>query len=71
MRIERRCRDPGDLVFAFPVFVTYNLNAAGLDIRSHVVNTGEEILPACNGGHPALNCPLLPGQPLFSGVFPG
>ncbi|MGY8662700.1 aldose 1-epimerase family protein [Bradyrhizobium sp. UFLA05-109] len=47
--------------FAFRLVVTYSLDAAGLEVRFQVVNTGGEMLPASVGGHPAFNWPLAPG----------
>jgi len=47
--------------FAFRLVVTYSLDAEGLDTTFEIVNTGDEVLPASLGGHPAFNWPLLPG----------
>ncbi|UVO27526.1 aldose 1-epimerase family protein [Bradyrhizobium arachidis] len=47
--------------FAFRLMVMYSLDAAGLDVAFAIVNTGDEILPASLGGHPAFNWPLQPG----------
>jgi galactose mutarotase-like enzyme len=47
--------------FAFRLAVTYTVNKADLDVTYEVTNTGEEMLPASIGGHPAFNWPLLPG----------
>ena len=47
--------------FAFQVVVTYALQHADLDVMLEIANTGEEILPASIGAHPAFNWPLLPG----------
>jgi galactose mutarotase-like enzyme len=49
--------------FAFRLAVTYAVDDAHLDVRFEVTNTGDEILPASLGGHPAFNWPLLPGLP--------
>ena len=49
--------------FPFRLEVHYSLDRAGLEIRFQVVNTGEDMLPASLGGHPAFNWPLLPGEP--------
>ncbi|GLR91085.1 aldose 1-epimerase family protein [Bradyrhizobium iriomotense] len=48
--------------FAFRLVVTYSLDQAGLEVQLQVVNTGEEVLPASLGGHPAFNWPLVPGE---------
>ena len=34
---------------------------AELDVALEVTNTGDEVLPASIGAHPAFNWPLLPG----------
>ncbi len=47
--------------FAFRLAVTYTVDRADLDVTYEVTNTGEEMLPASIGGHPAFNWPLLPG----------
>jgi galactose mutarotase-like enzyme len=47
--------------FAFRLVVTYALQHADLDVTLEIANTGEEILPASIGAHPAFNWPLLPG----------
>jgi galactose mutarotase-like enzyme len=47
--------------FAFRLEVAYSLKDANLDINLAVTNTGNEVLPASIGGHPAFNWPLLPG----------
>jgi galactose mutarotase-like enzyme len=49
--------------FAFRLSVTYAVNDAHLGVRFEITNTGDEILPASLGGHPAFNWPLLPGLP--------
>jgi galactose mutarotase-like enzyme len=54
---ETRQRYP----FAFRLAVTYALQQADLDVTLEIANTGEEILPASIGAHPAFNWPLLPG----------
>jgi galactose mutarotase-like enzyme len=41
--------------------VTYALSKTGLDFIIEVTNTGEEILPASIGAHPAFNWPLRAG----------
>jgi galactose mutarotase-like enzyme len=47
--------------FAFRLTVSYAVSEAGLDVSIEVTNTGEEILPASIGLHPAFNWPLLAG----------
>jgi galactose mutarotase-like enzyme len=47
--------------FAFRLEVTCTVNDADLNITLAVTNTGNEMLPASIGGHPAFNWPLLPG----------
>src|ERR1700743_188792 len=46
---ETRSRYP----FAFRLTVTFSLAASGLEVRLEVTNTGEEMLPASIGAHPA------------------
>jgi galactose mutarotase-like enzyme len=46
--------------FAFQLAVTYTVDGADLHVSYEVTNTGEEMLPASIGGHPAFNWPLLP-----------
>jgi galactose mutarotase-like enzyme len=48
---------------AFRLAVTYAVDDAHLDVVFELTNTGDEILPASLGGHPAFNWPLLPGLP--------
>jgi galactose mutarotase-like enzyme len=47
--------------FAFRLSVAYTLNDADLEIGLGITNTGNEMLPASIGAHPAFNWPLLPG----------
>jgi len=47
--------------FAFRLVVSYRLQAADLDVTLEIANTGEEMLPASIGAHPAFNWPLLEG----------
>src|SRR5580698_2054533 len=47
--------------FAFRLAVTYAVEQAHLDVAFAVTNTGDEMLPASIGAHPAFNWPLLPG----------
>ncbi|MBR0717277.1 aldose 1-epimerase family protein [Bradyrhizobium liaoningense] len=49
--------------FAFRLAVTYSLDERGLDVAFEIANTGEEMLPASLGGHPAFNWPLVPDRP--------
>jgi galactose mutarotase-like enzyme len=46
--------------FAFRLEVTCTVKDADLDIAVAVTNTGNEVLPASIGAHPAFNWPLLP-----------
>jgi galactose mutarotase-like enzyme len=48
-------------LFAFSLSVAYTLNRADLEVALEIANTGEEVLPASIGAHPAFNWPLLPG----------
>ena len=56
---ETRARYP----FAFRLEVTYTAQGADLDTAFEIINTGNEVLPASLGGHPAFNWPLLAGLP--------
>ncbi len=47
--------------FAFRLMVTYALQQSDLEVTVEIANTGEEILPASIGAHPAFNWPLLSG----------
>jgi galactose mutarotase-like enzyme len=47
--------------FAFRLEVACTVKDADLDIALAVTNTGNEMLPASIGAHPAFNWPLLPG----------
>ncbi len=47
--------------FAFRFEVAYAIGADGLSITYTIVNTGDVVLPASMGAHPAFNWPLLPG----------
>ncbi|MER9297346.1 aldose 1-epimerase family protein [Mesorhizobium sp. M0621] len=46
--------------FAFRLAVTYTLERRQLGVIFDITNTGEELLPASIGAHPAFNWPLLP-----------
>jgi galactose mutarotase-like enzyme len=54
---ETRSRYP----FAFRLAVSYTVEQAHLDVAFEVTNSGDEVLPASIGGHPAFNWPLAPG----------
>lgn len=56
---ETRARYP----FAFRLDVTYTVDGADLEVAFDIFNTGEVVLPASLGGHPAFNWPLYPGLP--------
>src|ERR1700726_4959849 len=47
--------------FAFRLAVTYTGKNADLEVALEITNTGDEMLPAAIGAHPAFNWPLLPG----------
>ena len=47
--------------FSFRLAVTYTLERQQLDVSFDITNTGDEMLPASVGAHPAFNWPLLPG----------
>jgi len=49
--------------FAFRLAVHYRLQAAELEVTLEITNTGEEMLPASIGAHPAFNWPLVEGAP--------
>jgi galactose mutarotase-like enzyme len=53
---ETRKRYP----FAFRLVVTFTADGADLGVTFEVTNTGEGMLPASIGAHPAFNWPLLP-----------
>jgi galactose mutarotase-like enzyme len=53
---ETRRRYP----FAFRLAVSFALDGADLDVGFEITNTGNEVLPASIGAHPAFNWPLLP-----------
>lgn len=57
--------------FAFRLAVTFTVDAAHLDVMFEVTNTGDEMLPASAGAHPAFNWPLLPelGKDAYSVTF--
>jgi galactose mutarotase-like enzyme len=47
--------------FAFRLSVAYALKDADLEVGLEITNTGDEVLPASIGAHPAFNWPLLAG----------
>jgi Galactose mutarotase and related enzymes len=47
--------------FAFRLELAYRVEGAALDVECEITNSGEEMLPASLGGHPAFNWPLHPG----------
>nr|WP_294518236.1 aldose 1-epimerase family protein [uncultured Rhodopila sp.] len=49
--------------FAFRFEIAYAIAEATLEITYTVTNTGEEVLPASMGAHPAFRWPLVPGEP--------
>jgi galactose mutarotase-like enzyme len=49
--------------FAFRLAVHYRLQAAQLEVTLEIGNTGQEMLPASIGAHPAFNWPLVEGLP--------
>ncbi|MEI8715194.1 aldose 1-epimerase family protein [Mesorhizobium sp. ISC11] len=56
--VDTRARYP----FAFRLEVTYTLVRQQLDVTFDITNTGDELLPASIGAHPAFNWPLQPDQ---------
>ncbi|QPC93133.1 aldose 1-epimerase family protein [Mesorhizobium sp. INR15] len=54
---DTRARYP----FAFRLAVSYTLERRQLEVTFEITNTGDELLPASVGAHPAFNWPLLPG----------
>jgi galactose mutarotase-like enzyme len=49
--------------FGFRFEIRYAVAGATLEITYTVTNTGQEVLPASMGAHPAFRWPLLPGVP--------
>ena len=47
--------------FAFSLAINYSVADRQLSIRFEITNTGDEMLPASIGAHPAFNWPLQPG----------
>lgn len=56
---ETRTRYP----FAFRLAISYSLGPRQLGVTFEVANTGDEVLPASVGAHPAFNWTLLPELP--------
>ncbi|TIW32436.1 MAG: aldose 1-epimerase family protein [Mesorhizobium sp.] len=56
---ESRARYP----FTFRLAIRYSLGPDRLRVTFEVTNTGDEVLPASIGAHPAFNWPLLPELP--------
>jgi galactose mutarotase-like enzyme len=55
--VQTRARYP----FGFRLAISFAVTGPGLDVALEVANTGDEMLPASIGAHPAFNWPLLPG----------
>ncbi|TIW51265.1 MAG: aldose 1-epimerase family protein, partial [Mesorhizobium sp.] len=55
---ETRARYP----FAFRLAITYSVGPRRLGVSFEVTNTGDELLPASVGAHPAFNWSLDPDQ---------
>jgi galactose mutarotase-like enzyme len=49
--------------FAFRLAVSYAVAEADLEVQFAITNTGNEVLPASIGAHPAFNWPLSPKIP--------
>lgn len=49
--------------FAFRLAIGYSLAPRQLGVTFEITNTGDELLPASIGAHPAFNWPLLPELP--------
>ena len=49
--------------FAFRLTISYRLSDRQLEVTYEIANTGDEVLPASIGAHPAFNWPLLPDLP--------
>ncbi|MBN7813056.1 aldose 1-epimerase family protein [Algoriphagus sp. H41] len=58
--------------FEFRLEVSFSLSGKKLEVSHTVTNTGDQALYYSLGGHPAFNCPLLPGERLeeYSVEFP-
>ena len=62
-RLEARDATRRHYPFAFRLDVTYRIEAATLHMEAEVTNTGDAIMPASFGFHPALRWPLPYGKP--------
>ncbi len=49
--------------FAFRLAVTYTVQESRLEVKMALTNSGDVVLPASIGAHPAFNWPLAPGTP--------
>ena len=49
--------------FAFRLTIRYRIEPRRLDVSFEIANTGDDVLPASIGAHPAFNWPLLPELP--------
>jgi galactose mutarotase-like enzyme len=47
--------------FAFRLTIRYRINWNRLELTGEITNTGDEVLPASFGAHPAFNWPIGPG----------
>lgn len=47
--------------FRFRLWLSYEIDADGLTVATHVANSGEEVLPFSVGAHPAFRWPLVKG----------
>lgn len=48
--------------YSYELDAAYTIRGASIATKLTVRNTGRETMPYCIGGHPAFNCPLLPGE---------
>ena len=48
--------------FKFQLEISFILSGKTLEIKHQITNLGNEPMPYFLGGHPAFNCPLLPGE---------
>ncbi|TGT11104.1 aldose 1-epimerase family protein, partial [Mesorhizobium sp. M3A.F.Ca.ET.174.01.1.1] len=53
----------GHYPFVFRLAISYSLAPRQLGVTFEVANTGDQVLPASIGAHPAFNWPLLPELP--------
>jgi len=47
--------------FAFRLTIRYRIDSNRLELAAEITNTGDEVLPASFGAHPAFNWPIGPG----------